>query len=414
MPLLRTASWFLLCLMQLPATHPRACAQPAGPPPLEFVESVPVETSLDDPSIRNTLPVWLELIRSARRSLDMEQFYISPKPGEALDTVLAAIRDAAARGVHVRIIVDSRMYKTYPDAPRRLGQVDGIVVRVLDFGAVAGGVQHAKVFIVDGTTAFIGSQNFDWRALTHIRELGMQIRHAPTASAFSAIFETDWTLALGTEKGTLPSMSAHRPIGGPFAVPMGAGDTAYVNPTFSPRILIPDSALWDESQILALLDGAKREVFCQFLSYSTEGRDGSRYLLLDDALRRAAARGAAVRLLVSDWAKASRSEPALKNLASSVGVEVRFRVIPEWSGGYISYARVEHCKYIVVDGERFWLGTSNAEKSYFHTSRNVGIAIRNPNLGAKLRGFFLKGWEDPLSEPVRPDGVYNARRHDGD
>ena len=42
-------------------------------PNFEFVESVPVETSLDSPSIRDTLPVWLEMFEKARKSIDIEQ-----------------------------------------------------------------------------------------------------------------------------------------------------------------------------------------------------------------------------------------------------------------------------------------------------------------------------------------------------
>ena len=55
---------------------------------LELVESIPEETSLDNPDIRNTQEVWLEMINSAQKTLDIEQFYISNEKGEPLDTVL--------------------------------------------------------------------------------------------------------------------------------------------------------------------------------------------------------------------------------------------------------------------------------------------------------------------------------------
>ena len=136
-------------------------AWPQAQPPLELVESIPVETILDNPDIRNTREVWLEMISGARRALDIEQFYISNAPGEALDTIITAIMQAAERGVRVRLIVDSRMYKTYPGTAESLGQRPGIVMRVIDFAKIAGGVQHAKFFIVDGKAVFLGSQNFD-------------------------------------------------------------------------------------------------------------------------------------------------------------------------------------------------------------------------------------------------------------
>ena len=82
---------------------------------IELVESIPVETTLDNPDIRNTLEVWLEMINSAETTLDIEQFYISNEKGEPLDIILGAIIAAGKRGVKVRIIIDSKMYKTYPE-----------------------------------------------------------------------------------------------------------------------------------------------------------------------------------------------------------------------------------------------------------------------------------------------------------
>ena len=55
---------------------------------LELVESIPVEKTLNNPDIRNTLEVWLEMINSAQTTLDIEQFYISNEKGEPLDTCL--------------------------------------------------------------------------------------------------------------------------------------------------------------------------------------------------------------------------------------------------------------------------------------------------------------------------------------
>jgi phosphatidylserine/phosphatidylglycerophosphate/cardiolipin synthase-like enzyme len=413
MPLHRTVSRLLLGLAFLSPAPTPAHAQRALPA-LEFVESVPRETSLDDPGIPNTLQVWLELIHGARHTLDIEQFYISPKPGEALDTVLAAIRHAAARGIHVRIIVDSRMHRTYPSAPAELGAVKNIAVRVIDFRTAGGGIQHAKFFVVDGATTFIGSQNFDWRALTHIRELGLIIRDEATTALYRRVFEADWRLAGGEGRAPVAAALAETTPVAFRPLPLAPRDTAMVLPTFSPAGLIPDSSLWDLDRLLELIDGAERELFLQFLSYSTGARDGGTWTLLDDALRHAAGRGVDVRLVVADWGKAARAEESLKALAAVPGVRVRYSVIPEWSGGYISYARVEHCKYVVADAARFWLGTSNAEKSYFLTSRNLGIVVRSPSLGHRLRNYFLAGWNGPYGEPLLPDATYRPRKHDGE
>lgn len=94
----------------------RLYAQSPGSYGIEIVESTPIGTSLDNPDIRNTHEVWLEMIGNARQSLDLEEYYVSNMPGRQLESVLAALYNAADRGVKVRLIADSRMYKTYRKA----------------------------------------------------------------------------------------------------------------------------------------------------------------------------------------------------------------------------------------------------------------------------------------------------------
>src|SRR5690606_17262512 len=118
---------------------------------------------------------------------------------------------------------------------------------------------------------------------------------------------------------------------------------------------------WDLPRLVALLDGATRAIDLQLLSYSTTSRDGSAFSTLDDALRRAAARGVRVRLLVSEWGAKpeSAARRSVESLSEVAPVEVRVLAIPPWSGGEIPFARVAHAKYLVVDGRRAWVGTSN-------------------------------------------------------
>ena len=383
--------------------------QVAGYPNFEIVESIPIETVLDNPDVRNTQEVWLEMINGARSAIDIEQFYISNKPGEPLDDIIHALSRAADRGVSERIIVDSRMYKTYPETADLLGKQKNTAMRVIDFGKLAGGVQHSKYFTVDGREVFLGSQNFDWRALKHIHELGVRIRDAEIVRVYGDIFNLDWSLAGpgATADGLLKRVHYQTP----FLLIGPAKDTLVLTPTASPKALIPDSTLWDETQILKLIDRASTEVMCQFLTYSPVGRNKVYYPELENGLRRAAARGVKVKMIVSDWSKEHPIEDYLKSLSVVPNIEVKFSVIPDWSGGYIPFARVEHCKFLVVDSSSCWLGTSNWEKSYFYNTRNVGIVVENRNTAGILRRIFRKGWDGPYTEKVKPDIDYQARRH---
>jgi phosphatidylserine/phosphatidylglycerophosphate/cardiolipin synthase-like enzyme len=386
-------------------------AQNHSPSAIEIVESIPVETTLDNPEIPNTLEVWLEMIQGASRTIDLEQFYISDQPGKLLQNVLSAIRAAADRGVRVRIIVDARMYKTYPESVDSLGKNRNIETRRIDFAAIGGGIQHAKYFIVDDQEVFVGSQNFDWRALEHIHELGLRIRSREVAAAYGDVFELDWQLAAGRPDPAHGYSIPEKRYTVPIRIPEPGNGMAALFPTFSPKGFIPDPGLWDEKAIVELIAGAEKTLTLQFLSYSPLERGGGVYPVIDDAIRSAAKRGVKVRMIVSDWEKGTPAVSALRALSAVNNVEVAFTSIPDWSGGYVPFARVEHCKYIVADTAKFWLGTSNCEKSYFHSSRNLGIVCLSARLGGELSRIFLKSWDSPYRQLITMQGEYPPREH---
>src|SRR5207253_6465713 len=134
-----------------------------------------------------------------------------------------------------------------PEPAGRLDKLPGMEVRSIDFGRLAGGVQHAKYFVVDGRTTFLGSQNLDWRALKHIHELGVCIRDSAATRVYADLFELDWRMAGDTARADAQAevaRAAHR-YAPPFLVPMDGGDTVSLWPGYTPRGWIPDSALRD-------------------------------------------------------------------------------------------------------------------------------------------------------------------------
>lgn len=379
-------------------------AAPARPP-VELVESVPVESPLGNPALRPAHDVWLEMIDGAKKSLDLEEFYFSTWPGEPLEDVIRAIGRAARRGVRVRLILDAGMHKTYPQPADSLGRVRGIAVRQLDMKAHGGGIQHAKYFLVDGREVFLGSQNLDWRALKHIHEMGVRVADPRVAAVFAEVFAMDWAAA-GNERAPAPG---HAPgtLPLPFVIVQAPRDTVRLWPSYTPRGFLPDSTLWDLDALVRLIDGAQSDLVAQMLTFGN-GMRGRVDHSLDDALRRAAARNVNVRLIVSDWEKGSPEMAALQALDSLPQIEVKLSTVPEWSGGYIPFARVEHCKYAVADGARLWVGTSNWEPSYFFGSRNLAVTIANRRLAGQASVSFEASWSSPTAEPIRP-GPYEPK-----
>ncbi|MFY0563030.1 phospholipase D-like domain-containing protein [Archangium lansingense] len=389
----------LACAAPAPAV--RAASSEPELPGLVLVESSPVETTLDHAEIPDAHQVWPEMVNGATRTLDVAQFYVSNAPGSRLETVIQAMETAADRGVKVRVLADEKFYKTYPETLERLAKRPGVEVRRLDTARSMGGVLHAKYFVVDGREAYLGSQNFDWRSLEHIQELGLRIRVPEVVRSLADIFEQDWALAAG---GTAPATAA---VGGPFSTSY-AGSTVRVSPAHSPQGYLPDATTWDLPKLVQLIDEAKRSVRVQLLTYKAKGRDGSPFPELEEALKRAAARGVKVELLVADWGKRKGTIEGLQALHAPPGLTVKLVTIPQWSGGFIPFGRVVHAKYMVVDGAQAWVGTSNWERDYFTQSRNVGVIVEGEAFASQLERFFQDTWTSPYAAEVDPKATYTA------
>jgi len=378
-------------------------ARPPVELPIELIESVPVETTLDHPEIRDAWEVWPEMIGRAERSLDVAQFYVVSEPGKRLAPVLDAIVAAGARGVRVRILADAKFAEEYHADLDRLDAADNIDVAIWDVGPTLGGVLHAKYFVVDGREAYLGSQNFDWRSLEHIQELGVRTTVPEVVGVMAEIFAADWALANGGGDAPKPAHVAASAF--PAKTRLG-GEDAEITAVASPTKWLPDEGLWDLPRLVAMIDGARERVRVQLLSYATRHRGEPPFETLDEALRRAALRGVKVELLVSNWNLRGDRLPALEGLARTPGIEVRFVAIPQATTGFIPFARVCHSKLMVVDGDLGWVGTSNWGGGYFHESRNVGVIVKSAPFAKQLAGVFRTTWESRYAETLVPGRRY--------
>jgi len=369
-----------LSLMAMPLI---ACAGTGAN--LEVVQSVPVETTLAVPGIRLTQDVWLEMISSAKQSIDLEEFYIDEEAGQSLEPIVNAVIAAADRGVQVRLIVDLKFYKTYPDVPNQFSKLQNIQVKTIDFSAL-GGIQHAKFIVVDQNHSFVGSANFDWLALTHIHEVGLNINDDQIGSGLETIFDQDWEAGavIGTPQFAINyhSMKQNTPP-----------QTSVANAQLvaSPISDLPKGIPQTLNAIVSLLNSAKTSIKIQVYQYSTKGDKNTHWTALDTAIRAAAARGVQVQLIV-DAVALKTASPELKALASSKNIQVRSVVVPQWSGGPIAYARLIHSKYFTVDGVSAWVGTENWSESYFTGCRNVGVILQSSEIAGQLGQIFDRVW----------------------
>ncbi|RTL34364.1 MAG: phospholipase [Burkholderiales bacterium] len=368
-------------------------------PGFELVHTVPVETVLAAPDLRGPVEVWRQMIDAAQREIVIGQFYVAGRPGEPLDGIIDRLEAAVARGVRVRFLMEARGERlSEPATLARLRGMAGVDFRVLEFGKLsASGIIHAKYFVVDGREAFVGSQNFDWRALKHIHETGLRITDAAIVQQVQAIFEQDWQAQA--------LLSAGRPVPPltPAAVPVDLSRPAFL--LASPRAWNPPGVGDSEEALPRLLAQAQREVRVQLLDYAPLSYAAGRrpfYAVIDNAVRAAAARGVKVKLLVSHW---NTEEPAihhLKSLAMLPEVEVRIATLPPAAEGFIPFARVIHTKAMTIDGELAWIGTSNWLGGYLNNSRNLEVVLRDRAMATRVAALHEQLWSSPYAEPVDP------------
>lgn len=358
----------------------------------QLVQSVPAGLNLEDPELPFAKDVWLDMVKSARTRLDFAHFYVTNAPDTALETILQALEAAGRRGVKVRFLLSDtpRMLEQDPRTLARLKAIPNLELRLFK---LQGGILHAKYLIADGQAACIGSQNFDWRALEQIHELGLRTREAALVKPMQEIFEIDW----GFAGGRMPRLTpGPRPLPGPLEL------------VSSPPHLTPANLRLALPALVELLGQAHKRIRIQLLQYSPVQRE-RHWPPIDNALREAAARGVKVELLVSDWCLKTPNVHHLRSLAALPNVEVRYAAIPEDPKGHIPYARVTHTKMLVVDEAVLWVGTSNWEEDYFDHSRNLELILRDPSLAARGNRVFERLWGSRFAHPIEAGGTYAPR-----
>jgi phosphatidylserine/phosphatidylglycerophosphate/cardiolipin synthase-like enzyme len=132
-------------------------------------------------------PLVLDLVNSARRSIDVELFDLTDT------TVVRALVAAHLRGVRVRVLLDPGQGSSVPAAATLLGL--GIEVR---FYRTRGELLHAKAMVTDSQRLIFGSANWSGGGFARNHEVDIEL---PQAAAVAAQMEEqmrlDWSAAVG-------------------------------------------------------------------------------------------------------------------------------------------------------------------------------------------------------------------------
>jgi cardiolipin synthase len=127
----------------------------------------------------------ISAIRSAEATVHLINAYFVPDP-----QFLTTLKDAARRGVDVKLILPS---KTDSGLVFHAGRAR--YTELLEAGVKIyerrGGLLHTKAAVIDGVWSTVGSTNLDWRSFLHNDEVNAAILGVEFAAQMRAMFDTD-------------------------------------------------------------------------------------------------------------------------------------------------------------------------------------------------------------------------------
>jgi len=399
---------------------------------IRLVESIPQGLTFDEPiESTPTYQAFEDLIRNAQFSIQIASSYWSLRgldtntteepTTDKGETVFRLLAEAATeRGVKVQIAQDLPKPSLPSLDTMELAKLDNVEVKTLNFTHLVGnGILHTKMMLVDGTSFYVGGNNFDWRSFTQVKEMGVLARGCPILGRdMQKLFEIYWMV--GGPNKTIPEtwpaeLDTRITDGSPLKVPSMELD---VYLSSSPRNLRTCHRMSDLSAILAAIERAESFVHIAVMDYfpifiyNKPGERSEFWPFIDYNLRRAAIeRGIEVRLLLSNWTHTrSNMKNYLRSLTSinqpkqQITVQGRFFTVPaNASQSKIPFARVNHNKYIVTDKEAMVM-TSNWSADYFEYTGGIGFwfspsanTTSSGNMLTQLQNVFDRDWNSPYA-----------------
>jgi len=126
------------------------------------------------------------LINSARGTLLIEAEEMNDSDIEQ------ALANVAQRGVQVAVILPAAQSASGDSNSQGIAAIKQGGVQVREDPQL---YMHAKIIIVDGRTAFVGSENISTQSLDQNRELGIIISDSSVLNKLQTTFQSDWSVS---------------------------------------------------------------------------------------------------------------------------------------------------------------------------------------------------------------------------
>ncbi|MET0839073.1 MAG: cardiolipin synthase [Marmoricola sp.] len=313
-----------------------------------------------------------------------------------------ALESAARRGVTVRVLLDHWASSHCAGYKETLERLEGMGVEwqlMLPVQPLKGRYQrldlrnHRKLLVVDGRSAFVGSQNLIDRSYNKKKNIKLGLKwqelmcrlEGPVVASIDMVFATDWLIESGEDFATAPKDLRGEVV----ATPSGTIDCQ----------VVPSGPGFDVENnlqlFLSLLYAARSRVIIT-----------SPYFVPDDSMLRglmaATARGVQVDLFVSeigDQGLVWHAQRSYYGALLRAGVRIFCYQAP-----YIL-----HAKHFSIDDDVAVIGSSNMDMRSFGLNSEISLMVHSRSFVAEMREveqdyrelsteLTLEKWEQ---EPVR-------------
>ncbi len=280
----------------------------------------------------------LDAINGATKSLRIKMFIFTDP--ELLASVIAARK----RGVRVRVMLNPARRDGESENQASSKQLEAGGVEVLDSNP-AYDVTHEKSMVVDDTTAFVNSLNFETKNLTVTRDYSVVTAHAHEVAEIIECFEADWARKPfhGNEKSHLIWCSGN-----------------------------------GRDRIARFIDEAKESLFLQNERYQDA--------VIIERLVRAATRGVKIHVMARPPHKLKKEK-----LVESVG---GLRTMDDIGIKIHKLKHLKlHAKMLLADHARAIVGSINLAPGSFDSRRELAIEVHNAEVVERLVEMAHHDWE---------------------
>ena len=281
----------------------------------------------------------LDAINGATKSLRVKMFLFSDP------TLLKAVIAAQKRGVKVRIMLNPARRDGQSENEESRKQLAAGGVEVIDSNPEYD-VTHEKSMVVDDTTAFVKSLNWDTKNLTETRDYAVITSHAHEVGEIIQCFEADWDRKpfKGDEKSHLIWCSGN-----------------------------------GRDRIAQFIDAAKESIFLQNERYQDA--------VIIEHLVRAARRGVKIHLMARPPHKLKKEK-----LVESVG---GLRIMDDVGIKIHKLRHIKlHAKMLLADHARAIVGSINLAPGSFDSRRELAIEVRDEDVVDRLAKTARHDWEN--------------------